>query len=123
MTAFIASLFFVFLAEMADKTQLLVMSFAARYKIIHVLTAVFIAALITNFIAVVLGKAVTSIIPVNIISFAASAFFIIFGLWIFYDTRREKDKINKKPRFGPITKWISAGMFIAFGVLGIFKLL
>ena len=37
MTAFLASLFFVVLAEMRDKTQLLAMAFATRYKASQVL--------------------------------------------------------------------------------------
>ena len=42
MTAFWASLIFVVLAEMSDKTQLLAMAFATRYKVTTVLWGVFL---------------------------------------------------------------------------------
>ena len=41
MTAFLLSMSFIVLAEMGDKTQLLAMAFATRYKATVVLWAVF----------------------------------------------------------------------------------
>ena len=41
MTAFLSSMSFIVLAEMGDKTQLLAMAFATRYKVTVVLWAVF----------------------------------------------------------------------------------
>lgn len=58
MTAFLASLFFVVLAEMGDKTQLLAMAFATRYKATQVLWAVFLATVVNHALAVVVGGSV-----------------------------------------------------------------
>ena len=48
MAAFWASLIFVVLAEMGDKTQLLAMAFATRYKATTVLRGVFVATALNH---------------------------------------------------------------------------
>ena len=101
MTAFLASLFFVVLAEMGDKTQLLAMAFATRYKASQVLLAVFFATVINHALAVLVGGALTKIIPLNIISLIAASSFILFGLWTLRGDTLEND-IKKESKFGPI---------------------
>jgi putative Ca2+/H+ antiporter (TMEM165/GDT1 family) len=99
--AFIASFIFVILAEMGDKTQLLAMAFATRYKAWQVLTAVFIATILNHSLAVIAGRLLTKVIPLDVISFIAAFSFIIFGLWtIRGDELHGEDK--KATRFGPI---------------------
>ncbi len=101
MTAFIASLIFVVLAEMGDKTQLLAMAFATRYSAHKVLIAVFLATLINHALAVVFGHFLTVIIPMDIISFIAALSFIIFGLWTIRGDKLEGED-KKTSRFGPV---------------------
>ncbi|TBR17428.1 TMEM165/GDT1 family protein, partial [bacterium] len=101
MTAFIASLIFVVLAEMGDKTQLLAMAFATRYSAHKVLIAVFLATLVNHALAVVFGHFLTVIIPMDIISFIAALSFIIFGLWTIRGDKLEGED-KKKSRFGPV---------------------
>jgi len=81
LTAFIASLLFVTLAEMGDKTQLLAMAFATRYPARIVLAAVFVATLLNHTLAVAAGQLLTTVIPVDVIAFVAALSFILFGLW------------------------------------------
>lgn len=81
LAAFIASLLFVVLAEMGDKTQILAMSFATRYSAYKVIFAVFIATVANHALAVVAGQFLTTIVPIDIISLVASLSFIGFGLW------------------------------------------
>jgi putative Ca2+/H+ antiporter (TMEM165/GDT1 family) len=111
MAAFVASLIFVVLAEMGDKTQLLAMAFAARYSAYKVLLAVFLATLINHALAVATGHFLTAIIPMDIISFAAALSFIIFGLWtIRGDKLQGEDK--KESRFGPVVT-VGIAFFLA----------
>ena len=56
MSVYLASVIFVVLAEMGDKTQLLAMAFASRYRWQTVLWAVFVATLVNHFFAVVAGS-------------------------------------------------------------------
>jgi len=93
MTAYLASLGFVVLAEMGDKTQLLAMAFASRYKWQKVMWGVFAATLVNHLLAVVAGNYLTRLIPLSYIQIAAAASFILFGLWTLRgDTLEGEDK-------------------------------
>jgi len=81
MTAFIASLIFVVLAEMGDKTQLLAMAFASRFRWQTVMWGVFVATAANHLIAATAGSYLTMIVPMEGIKIAAAVSFIIFGLW------------------------------------------
>ena len=77
MTAFLSSLVFVVLAEMGDKTQLLAMAFATRYRWQTVMWGVFAATVFNHLLAVVVGNYITQIIPLNYVQIAAAVSFII----------------------------------------------
>ncbi|MCB4791468.1 MAG: TMEM165/GDT1 family protein [Elusimicrobia bacterium] len=111
MTAFLASLSFITLAEMGDKTQLLAMAFASRYKAYQVLTAVFIATLLNHLLAVLAGRFLATIVPFDIISLLAALSFILFGIWtIRGDILDGEDK--KQSKYGPIMT-VAIAFFIA----------
>jgi putative Ca2+/H+ antiporter (TMEM165/GDT1 family) len=114
MAAFLASLFFVVLAEMGDKTQLLAMAFATRYKATQVLWAVFLATLVNHALAVVVGEALTRAVPLDIITFIAAASFILFGLWTLRGDTLEGG-IKKESRFGPVATVAIAFFFAEMG--------
>ncbi|MBP2673752.1 MAG: hypothetical protein H6Q84_592 [Deltaproteobacteria bacterium] len=81
MTAFAASFVFVVLAEMGDKTQLLAMAFATRFRASVVLWGVFAATALNHLFAVVVGNYLTRFVPMHHIQLAAAASFILFGFW------------------------------------------
>jgi putative Ca2+/H+ antiporter (TMEM165/GDT1 family) len=111
MTALIASFIFIILAEMGDKTQLLAMAFAARYRATVVLAAVFVATFVNHTLAVVTGHLLTKIIPINIISFIASLSFIFFGLWTLRGDQLDKKEAADR-RFGPFLT-VALAFFLA----------
>jgi len=109
--ALFASFLFVVLAEMGDKTQLLAMSFATRFNAYKVVLAVFIATIANHAIAVLAGQFLTIIVPIEIISLAASLSFIGFGLWtVRGDQLKGEDK--KISRYGPVAT-VAIAFFIA----------
>lgn len=111
MTAFLASLIFVLLAEMGDKTQLLAMAFATRYSAVKVLIAVFLATLANHALAVAVGQFLITIVPLDIISFAAALSFVAFGLWTIHgDHLHGEDK--QETRYGPIVT-VGVAFFLA----------
>ena len=114
MTAFLASLFFVVLAEMGDKTQLLAMAFATRYKASQVLWAVFLATVINHALAVVVGEALTKVVPLDIITLVAAASFIFFGLWTLRGDTLEGG-VKKESKFGPVATVAIAFFFAEMG--------
>lgn len=81
MTAYLASAIFVTLAEMGDKTQLLAMAFATRYRWQTVLWGVFAATILNHLFAVLVGHYLTRIVPMSYLQIIAAASFILFGLW------------------------------------------
>ncbi len=110
MKIFIASFLFVVLAEMGDKTQLLAMAFATRFPARTVLAGVLVATLVNHLLAVVVGSWLTSVVPLDAVQVAASASFILFGLWTLRGDRLEGE--DKRYRFNPF--WtVAVGFFFA----------
>jgi putative Ca2+/H+ antiporter (TMEM165/GDT1 family) len=102
----------VVLAEMGDKTQLLAMAFAARYKASKVLLGVFIATIFNHALAVLAGNLIAHIGSAQaIIQLVASLSFIFFGLWTIRGDKLEGEE-NRKTRFGPVAT-VTVGFFIA----------
>ena len=59
MTAFLTSLIFVVLAEMGDKTQLLAMAFASRFRWQTVMWGVFVATVANHLMATPAKNSIT----------------------------------------------------------------
>ncbi len=81
MEGFIAAFTLVLLAEAGDKTQLIVMTFAARYSWRPVMAAVLAATLANHGLAVALGVLLGGMLPETEMRFIGSLAFIAFGLW------------------------------------------
>jgi putative Ca2+/H+ antiporter (TMEM165/GDT1 family) len=79
--AFWFPLFWVFLAELGDKTQLVALSLATRFNTKVVLAGIFFATLLVHVISVALGGCMGSFLPQCWIDYAAGLAFIGFGLW------------------------------------------
>ncbi len=100
MSVLINSFLLVFIGEVGDKTQLLAMAMASKYKARQVITGVLVATLLNQALAVLIGSCLGSILPMNLIAIAAGISFLLFGLWtIRGDGGDDKDKAS---RFGPI---------------------
>ena len=73
----------IFLAELGDKTQLATFAFATDTQSP---LAVFLgsagALVLTSFLAVIFGSAVSRMVPGNYVRIAAGALFIVMGLWM-----------------------------------------
>jgi putative Ca2+/H+ antiporter (TMEM165/GDT1 family) len=111
MAAFIASLTFVVLAEMGDKTQLLAMAFATRYPPHKVLIAVFLATLANHSLAVVAGHFLSVVVPMDIVSLVAAVSFVAFGLWtVRGDSLKGEER--RESRFGPVAT-VAIAFFLA----------
>jgi putative Ca2+/H+ antiporter (TMEM165/GDT1 family) len=113
MEIFIASFLFVVLAEMGDKTQLLAMAFATRFPAKTVLAGVLVATLLNHLLAVVVGSWMTTIVPLDTIQIAASASFILFGLWTLRGDQLEGE--DKKYKFNPFWTVAIAFFFAEMG--------
>ena len=99
---FTLSLFFVFAAEMGDKTQLVALAFATRYATQTVLLGVFGATLLVHLFSVGLGEIVGLTIPVFWVRVLAGVAFIAFGLWTLRGDELSDDDRFTEPRWGPL---------------------
>ena len=111
--AFGIAAFFVFIAEIGDKTQLVALLFATRYKAMIVLAGVFVATLLVHLVSVGLGDAAGTVIPAPWIRVLSGAAFIAFGAWSFYGDKLD-DEEGKVPeyRWGPLIT-VAATFFVA----------
>jgi putative Ca2+/H+ antiporter (TMEM165/GDT1 family) len=96
----ITALFIIAAAELGDKTQLLTLTFATRYPVWKVISAVSAATAVLMGLAVFLGGIINRFIPEFYLQLIAGAVFILFGLWIIFGREKEEeakaDK-NKNP--------------------------
>ncbi len=79
--AFWLSLFIVFLAELGDKTQLVALLLATRYRAGVVLLAIFVATLAVHALSVALGGATSRFLPQAWIYLLSGLAFVGFGWW------------------------------------------
>ncbi|MDF2839358.1 MAG: hypothetical protein K0Q99_129 [Clostridia bacterium] len=102
----------VTLAEMGDKTQLLAMAFAGKYKASKVLIGVFIATVFNHALAVAAGNYITRWEGAQVwIQGAAALSFIFFGLWTIRGDKLDGED-KKISKFGPIMT-VTIAFFIA----------
>jgi len=101
MHPFLIALFFVFIAEMGDKTQLVALAFATRYAAQTVLVGVFAATLLVHLFSVVLGEIVGLALPAFWVKLLAGVAFLGFGLWTLRGDELGEDERVAERRFGP----------------------
>lgn len=108
------SFLLIFAAEMGDKTQIIAMTFATQFSAIEVLVGVAIGVFFNHGIAIVLGKYISKIIPLNLIQVFAGLLFVSFGvLALIGDDDKENGKSHKD--LGPI---ITVAIAFFIGELG-----
>jgi len=81
MDGFWLSLTLVFLAELGDKTQLVALMLATRFKAGIVLAGVFVATLLVHAFSVVLGDLAGKLLPHDWIMVLSGLAFIGFAIW------------------------------------------
>jgi putative Ca2+/H+ antiporter (TMEM165/GDT1 family) len=79
--AFLISTVVIFVAELGDKSQLMALTFATRYKTVPVLIGITIATAFVHLISVMVGAWLGATIPTRPITIVAGIAFVIFGLW------------------------------------------
>lgn len=102
LTAFLISLFYVFIAEMGDKTQLVALAFATRFSAKVVMLGVFLATLLIHLFSVLLGQVLGLALPTFWINLLAGLSFIGFGLWTIRGDELEEDEKLERGNLGPL---------------------
>jgi putative Ca2+/H+ antiporter (TMEM165/GDT1 family) len=102
MTAFWIALFFVLIAEMGDKTQLVALAYATRYSAVTVIAGVFGATLVVHLFSVMIGETASLALPVIWIKVLAGFAFIGFGIWTLRGDKLNDQELGEKTRFSPL---------------------
>ncbi|MBF6135958.1 TMEM165/GDT1 family protein [Nocardia otitidiscaviarum] len=79
----------LFLAELGDKSQLMALTFALRYRWWVVLSAIATASVAVNLMAVGVGHFLGTALPTELISLLAAVIFLAVGLWTLRDVLPE----------------------------------
>lgn len=80
-SAFLLSFGVIFVAELGDKSQLMALTFAARYKPWPVLLGITIATAFTHAVSVGIGAVVGAQLPTHTIAIVAGVAFLVFAAW------------------------------------------
>jgi len=111
MIAFWASLGIIAVAELGDKSQLLALAFASRFKAIPVLVGIFLATLLVHAFSVLIGEMLGLALPTSIVQIVAGISFIGFGLWTIRGDTWEGNA-GVVSRYGVVTT-VAIAFFIA----------
>ncbi|WP_131721996.1 TMEM165/GDT1 family protein, partial [Mycolicibacterium obuense] len=79
--ALLLSFAVIFVAELGDKSQLMAMMFALRYRWWVVLSAILAATTAVHILSVAIGHYLGAALPTHLLGLIAGVMFIVFGLW------------------------------------------
>lgn len=102
MAVFLTVLLTIFIAEMGDKTQLLLVAMAGKYKVSHILTGTWLATVLLNIMAVGVGAALSNYLDMRIIKMIAGVAFFWFAYSTLKGEEEEEEEKEMKHKLGPI---------------------
>ena len=98
MEAFLTSTALVALAEMGDKTQLLAMLLATRFrKPAPIILVIFVATIANHFLAALVGHSIAGVLTQPWFRYAVAASFIAMELWTLVPDKIDEDAPLKAP--------------------------
>ncbi len=114
MEAILSSFLLVFVSEMGDKTQLLAMVLAVRFrKPVPIMFGILVATLLNHALASYVGSLAVNYVSIEILKWILGATFIGFGLWILIP---DKDAgLQTKQCWGPFLTTAVAFFFAEMG--------
>lgn len=91
MGAVLAAFAVVFVAELGDRTQLLVLSLATRHPVAPILAGVGLGYLVTTVLSVALGTVLGAALPARPVEVGSGLLFLGFAVWTWFDRDEEDD--------------------------------
>jgi putative Ca2+/H+ antiporter (TMEM165/GDT1 family) len=100
MDAFLLSTVVIFVAELGDKSQLMAMTFAARYRVRDVLVGITVATAVVHLLSVGLGLAVGTLLAQYqwVIALLAGLAFLGFAAWTLRGDELTDEEADKARR-------------------------
>jgi putative Ca2+/H+ antiporter (TMEM165/GDT1 family) len=112
---FLVAFGLIMIGELADKSQLLALALATRYKAWQVLLGIFVATFMLSAAAVLVGQCLGAAIPPGLIPWVTGVLFIGFGVWTLAGDKVEPDQVERGRRFGPVLATVVAFFFAELG--------
>ncbi|MFI6164932.1 Putative Ca2+/H+ antiporter, TMEM165/GDT1 family [Micromonospora haikouensis] len=90
----------IFVAELGDKSQLMALTFATRFKPIPVLIGITVATAVVHLASVAIGYGLGAALPTGWISLIAGLAFLGFGAWTLRGDKLTEEEKRKAERGG-----------------------
>jgi Ca2+/H+ antiporter, TMEM165/GDT1 family len=114
LAALLLSFAVIFIAELGDKTQLVAMMFALRYRWWVVLSAIAVATTAVHVLSVAIGHYVGAALPTHLLGIIAGVMFVFFGLWTLRgDTLSEEEKSKTAKATAPAFFVVTSAFVLA----------
>ena len=100
----------IFVAELGDKSQLMALTFATRFKPWPVLIGITVATAVVHAVSVGIGYGLGATLPTGWISLVAGLAFLVFGAWTLRGdalTEEEKAKAERTTRSAMVAVGVS----------------
>lgn len=111
--AFLVSTGAVALGEIGDKTQLLALVLAARYrKPVVIMAGIFVATLLNHAAAGAVGSLIAGLVSHDVLRWILGGSFVAMGAWILLPDKLDEDDANPPAKFGVFLTTVIA-FFIA----------
>ncbi|WP_067495156.1 TMEM165/GDT1 family protein [Actinoplanes sp. TFC3] len=88
----------IFVAELGDKSQLMALTFATRFKPLPVLIGITVATAVVHLVSVGVGYGLGATLPTGWISLVAAIAFLAFGAWTLRGDKLTDDEKTKAER-------------------------
>jgi len=116
LTPFLTSTAVVALAEIGDKTQLLAMLLATRFKKpVPIILGILAATLVNHGLSALIGEKAASLLDGAWFRYLVAASFIAMGAWTLIPDKLDENDEPKAPRFGAFLTTLVAFFFVEMG--------
>jgi putative Ca2+/H+ antiporter (TMEM165/GDT1 family) len=116
MEAFLVSTGVVALAEIGDKTQLLALVLAARYrKPVPIVFGILVATLLNHALAGTVGAVLARYVDPHVMRWVLGLSFLAMAVWMLIPDKLEGEQQVKPPRFGVFATTVFAFFLLEMG--------
>jgi Ca2+/H+ antiporter, TMEM165/GDT1 family len=103
----------VFVAELGDKSQLMTLAFAARYRLVPVLVGIAAAAAVIMALSVIVGAALGDVLPTDAMTVLAGLAFLAFGAWTLREADDDEEAVAAPRRSGSAVLTVGGAFVLA----------
>ncbi len=114
MGAFLLSFGVIFVAEMGDKSQLMALTFATRYRPLPVLVGITLATAVVHAASVLAGALLADALPTRAITLVAGLAFLGFAAWTLRgDTLDDDEAARARRQITSVVAAVGTAFFLA----------